>query len=138
MKTLIKIGPYKLLYILLGVSLLYFLIKGFKYAFIGSYVPIVFIVMWILILSWSYAQGGKGHRRALRFWVFLILVWAVIRLGLYGYLQIDSSLTESHLREQFGIVQNAISIGMVFIGFRILRAVKLLKISDTTNDKKEV
>lgn len=132
-----KISPSKMLYALVGVSLCYFLIKGIQYLIIGSYVPMLFILFALGALSWSYNKSGKTHRRALRFWAIVILLWAGVRILLWGYLQIDTKFTESHLREQFSLFQNAISILMLFIGIQILKKTKHLKNDDddSTNEK---
>lgn len=132
-----KISPSKILYTLVGVSLCYFLVKGIQYLIIGSYVPILFILFALGLLSWSYNKSGQTHRKALRFWAIVILLWASIRLLLWGYLQIDTKFTESHLREQFSLFQNAISIIMLVIGIQILKKTKHLKNDDDSTNEKE-
>lgn len=119
-----QISAFKNLYALVGVSLLFFVIKGIRYALIGSYVPLVFILIVIGLLYWSFSGSVKTHRRVLRFWTILILVWSVVRLGLWGYLKVDTNLTESHLREQFGLVQNLISLGMLIAAILTLKEIK--------------
>lgn len=119
-----QITSSKVLYVLLGLSVLFFLIKGVTYAMIGSYVPILFIIVMIAILGWGFSRCSKVHLSIIRFWGILLIAWAIIRLGLWGYLQFDTTLTESHLREQFGLFQNLISIGMLVIGIKLFREIK--------------
>jgi len=127
MKITDKIAASKLMYGFLTVSLVYFLYKGFQYALLGSYVPLLFIGVIGLILVWSFIKSDKAHRRALRFWAILLLIWAIVRLLLGLFLVFDTSLTESHLREQFGVISNVISVLMLIIGIRIFMKVKVKK-----------
>ena len=124
MNILNRIYKTKLLYAMLGVSILYFLIKGFKYLLIGSYVPIVFILMIVLILCWSFSLHLKSHVRVLRFWAIIIIAWAIARFSLWLIFKTDIKLTESHMRDQFGIVQHIISIIMLIIGIGIIKEIK--------------
>mgnify|MGYP000722385210 CR=1 FL=1 len=128
-----QITSSKVLYALLGLSLLFFLIKGIIYALIGSYVPILFILVMIIILSWGFNRCSKVHLSIIRFWGILLIIWGIIRLGLGGYLQFDTNLTESHLREQFGLFQNLVSIGMLVIGIKLFREIK--KTSQHTSNR---
>lgn len=132
-----KISPSKIVYTLVVVSLCYFLVKGIQYLIIGSYVPMLFILFALGLLIWSYNKSGKTHRKALRFWAIVILLWASVRILLWGYLQIDTKFTESHLREQFSLFQNAISIIMLVIGIQILKKTKHLKNDDDSTKEKE-
>ncbi|TMM57360.1 hypothetical protein FEE95_12815 [Maribacter algarum] len=129
MSVLKQMASSKVLYSLLGLSVLFFLVKGVTYASIGSYVPILFITIAIIILGWSFTRCNKVHRHIIRFWAILIILWASIRLVLWIVLEIDTTLTESHLREQFGIVQNIISLLMLLIGIKIIREVKQRKLN---------
>jgi hypothetical protein len=127
MNVLNKIYTSKLLYSILGVSLLYFLIKGLEYLLIDSYVPILFIFTVIVIIFWSFSSNQKNHHRILKFWAILIIIWSISRLGIWLILEIDLNLTESHIREQFGIFQHIISILMLVIGYGIIKETKRSK-----------
>lgn len=119
-----RITSSKSLYLVVGLSLLFFLLKGLNYALIESYIPLLFIIAVIVLLYFSFSASNKAHRRVLRFWAIIILIWAVVRIGLWVYLKIDNNLTESHLREQFGLAQNLISVGMLITGIFILKEIK--------------
>lgn len=138
MIDLSKISATRMLYILVGVSLFYFLVKGFQYLLIGSYIPMLFILFAMGILSWVCVKNGKLNRKTLRFWAILLLIWAIARLFLWGYLQFDKKIPESHLREQFSLVQNVISFLMLFIGIYIFKKAKHLKNQDATHNEKEL
>ena len=122
-----RISQSKNVYALLGVSLLYFLLKGISYALIGSYVPILFITIIMLLFYGSFGARLKKHYQLLKFWAILIIIWAAIRLGLSIILKIDTTLTESHLREQFGMVQLFLSIGMLICGIGIIKKIPSTK-----------
>lgn len=126
-KTIAALQNAKPLYGLLGVSLLFFLIKGVKYAWIGSYVPLLFVSAIIALLAWSITSSASNHYRIMRFWAILIIIWALARLSLWLILQIDQNLTESHLREQFGLFQHIISLFMLGIGVFTIRQIKRQK-----------
>jgi len=121
MEKLSNISKSKLLYVMLGISIVFFFAKGLKYLIIGSYIPIIFILSIISILYWSLMSNNKFHFKVLKFWAILIIVWAIVRLGIWLIFQIDVNLTESHIREQFGIFQHIISILMLIIGIGIIR-----------------
>ncbi len=125
MNSLNKTYSQKSLYTLLGISILYFLIKGFNYLIIGSYVPILFICTAIILLYWSFTSNLKNHYRIVRFWAILIILWALTRLCIWLIFKIDLGLTESHIREQFGVFHHVISTIMLVIGFMILKQLKL-------------
>lgn len=122
-----KVSQSKTLYILLGLSLLYFALKGISYALIGSYVPILFITVVIVFTYISFGAKQKTHYRFVKFWAVLIIIWAVIRLGLSIILEFDTTLTESHLREQFGFIPQLLSIGILIIGIGIFKQLKKQK-----------
>jgi len=127
MNYLRKIENAKPFYLLVGCSMTYFLIKGVQYAFIGSYVPLVFIATILSIFIWSFSWNQKQHYGAVKMWARIIILWALIRIVLSIILQFDHKLTESHLREQFGIFQVGISLVMLGIGIALFINLKRIK-----------
>jgi len=119
-----KIASLKTMYSLLGISLLYFIIKGLDYAIIGSYIPLIFILFWIILIIWSFSFKQKHHLRVLKYWIIMVLIWAVARIGVWIIIHIDTGLTESHLREQFNIFQNCITIVMLVIAINVLKIIR--------------
>lgn len=109
---------------MLNLSLLYFFVKGITYLLIGSYAPILFVVSATILLYWSSTASSHIHRRALKYWAILIIIWATARFGIWLVFQIDTQLTESHIREQFGAIQHIISLLMLIIGLGVIRQVK--------------
>lgn len=118
------ISQFKTLYLPVLVSLAFFFFKGIDYALLGSYVPLIFISVILTLFYLSFSKSIKAHRRVLKFWAVLLLVWASVRIGLRLYLYFDTDLTESHLREQFGLLQNIISVVMLVIGIGIFKQLK--------------
>jgi len=124
MNALNNISVNKKLYLLLGISMLYFVYKGVTYALIGSYVPLVFIMTVLILFYWSLRSTKKVHRSVIRLWSVLIILWSLVRLTLWIGFNLSSSLRESHMREQFTVSQNTLSILMLIAGFLIFRALK--------------
>ena len=127
MSAIKNIQAHKSFVIPLVVTLMFFIVKGIQYAVIGSYVPIAFILVIAFVLYISYKTSAKAFRRMLRFWVFLIILWSVARLFFWVYLEIDTKLTESHLREQFGVFQNILTLGMLVSGILLLKSIKTIQ-----------
>jgi len=91
---------------------------------IGSYVPIVFVLLVIISLYWSFAAKAKIHRRLIRFWAILLILWGAFRFGVWLIFEIDSDITESHIREQFGLFQHLLSLLMLVLGILIIKRLK--------------
>jgi len=104
----------------LAITLLYFICKGIDYLFLGSYIPILFIMIVIALISWSVSSGKRFHFRLVKAWAAFVIIWSLVRLILSLVLLIDQHLSESHLREQFGILQNTISLLMFLMGVGIM------------------
>jgi hypothetical protein len=109
------------LFILTGISIIFFLVKGIQYAIIGSYVPLLMVLIVLGSLYLSFSKSIKAHRAILRIWAVLIIIWAVARFIVWVMFEVDQNLSETHIREQFGIFQHIISIAMLFIGIIIFR-----------------
>lgn len=127
MSTIKNIKTNRLFLLSLVVSVLFFLAKGIQYVAIGSYVPLVFIFSVLIGFYLSYNKSVKAFGRMTSFWAVLIIVWALVRLIFWIYLEIDNNLTESHLREQFGLWENLLSIIMLVIGVVLIRQFKQQK-----------
>ncbi len=112
------------LYFLIGISIVFFFVKGIQYAIIGSYIPLLLVLIILCGLLWSFFKNKNAHRKILNTWGVLIIIWAVARFGVWIMFEIDQSLSETHVREQFGILQHLISIIMLIIGVTILRIKK--------------
>lgn len=116
-----------MMYALIGITILLFLFKGIVYLLIGSYIPLALVAIFSVALFYSLHASTTTHLKVIQAWAIFILVWGTVRFGLWLALQFDQSLTESHLREQFSLIQHFISAVMIFMGFRILKILRRMK-----------
>ncbi|MDO1502309.1 hypothetical protein Q2T40_19415 [Winogradskyella maritima] len=107
--------------ILTGISIIFFLVKGIQYAIIGSYVPLLIVLIVLGSLYLSFLKSKKAHRAILRIWAVLIIIWAIARFIVWMMFEVDQNLSETHIREQFGIFQHIISIVILIIGIMIFK-----------------
>ena len=120
MKGRTTIQANKWFFALLGLSLLFFLIKGLHYVTIGSYLPIVIPVLLLLLL---FTLAAKPWRRLIRTWGVLLILWGLSRLIIELLFQF-APLTETHIREQFTVIQKLISLISVGVGYYLIKRVK--------------
>ena len=86
-----------------GLSLLFFLYKGFIYLIIGSYIPIVLISTIVILIILSSRKSEKSFKRIISIWVTLLVVWSSVRLLFSLINQFLKPIPESHVSEQLGI-----------------------------------
>lgn len=101
MKTTVLLEDRSLLSALL-LSLLFFWRKGIQYALIGSYVPLLFpLVFTGIILLWA-RRGSIRLVLALKTWAVLLLLWAGARILFAAVNLTLQPFNEYHLSKQFG------------------------------------
>jgi|GEM_PF-1070969 len=118
-----NIKAHKLFFALLGLSLTFFMVKGIDYALMGSYVPVLVPVLILLLLL---ILADKPWRRVVRFWSLLLIFWAGGRLLVELLFQF-APVTETHIREQFTLIQKFISLSGLVLGFIMFKKVAELK-----------
>ncbi|MDA9774105.1 hypothetical protein N9B82_04035 [Saprospiraceae bacterium] len=128
MSTLDKIKEDTLAFTLIGASLLFFVYKGVSYFLLGSYVPLIFIAIILALIGLSFKLKIKSQKRILKIWAIIIIIWGLGRLAVLLIFQIDSSLTESHIRDQLGFFQSLFSLLMALAGFLVLKRLKSWRI----------
>ena len=106
---------------LVSASLLFFIYKGISYFLLGSYVPIIFIAIVLIVLLISFNLSAKSQKTILKFWAIFLIIWGLGRLTIWLAFQIASDLTESHMRDQLGLFQNIFSIAMALAGFVVFK-----------------
>lgn len=126
MSFLKHIKNHKKLYLVIAFAIAYFLYKGLIYAFIGSMIPLLVITLMCVLLYKSYLKSMKLHYKVVRFWAVLVLLWAISRLFLWVIFSFNTSLTESHIREQFTILSTLISLIMLTAGWVMFKTSKQL------------
>lgn len=114
-------------WVVLALSLGYFLVKGIRYALIGSSIPLIIILLVMATLILSARRSPKWFRRSLRYWGILLLLWAAGRLLVELLFHLVPSITETHIREQFTIFQKVISILFLLVGVHLVRHSKKQK-----------
>lgn len=123
-------------YSLLGLSLLFFLWKGIRYALIGSYLPLYIGAGASLIVFFSYFISSKLFSITVKVWALFLMFWAIGFIFIEVAFQFSSEVTEAHIRDQFTIVRNLIAFLALFVGiffFRFLRKEKKRKIIASDN-----
>lgn len=118
------INKHKLFFVLLSLSILFFLIKGIRYALIDSVVPLVFITLILFSLITFINNDKKYFRLAIWNWGIILLLWSSFRLIAPILFKLTPNLTETHIREQFTIYEFFISFVMLSIGIYLLKNVK--------------
>ncbi len=110
--------PYS---ILLSLSIILFAFKAFQYAMIGSYIPSLFITFILFLFYLANRSSLKKLSKMLKFWGILLILWSVTRFVIEMTFLFDQNITESHIREQFTLFQNVLTILILFIGIYLLR-----------------
>lgn len=122
-----SIDNNKIFYVLLALSLGFFLIKGINYLFIGSIFPLLIALFILIIIAISFRSSEKKFRRSIQFWAILLILWASVRVLLGVINAFIKPMHESHINEQMGIVGTLISLSGLFIGVYLIKKVKKLK-----------
>lgn len=124
MKTL-KESFKKQPFLLITLSIIYllFLIKGSVYLSIGSPLPFFLSIFFLFLFGLALVKPNKKSRRIIRFFGILMLLWGFTRL-LFAVLFAIAPLTEAHIQEQFSIIENIISLAVLFIGIYTLKKAK--------------
>ncbi len=124
------IARNRLLIALLMLSVLFFIVKGVRYAIIESYVPIIFIASFILLFIIAFKNGYKSLRRMLRVWGVFLLIWAGAVVFVEVAFTLTPSMTEAHIREQFNLLQNLYVALFLFTGIYLLKQAKHISITN--------
>ncbi len=107
-------------WIILVVSLLFFIRKGIQYAIIGSYVPLITIVCILLLLSWC-LRWNKKRRFIIRFWSILLIIWSTVRILLAVANNLLKEISNNHITHQLGIMGLLISLVFLLMGVYLYR-----------------
>lgn len=105
----------------LGLTLLYFLYKGLSYVVIGSYVPLLLIVVVLSLFVFSSYTSEKAFRRTISLWAILIMIWSCVRLLLTLVNQFLKPIPEGHVDGQLGILGALLSLLFLVGGIYLLR-----------------
>ncbi|EAR15040.1 MULTISPECIES: hypothetical protein [Robiginitalea] len=109
-------GEYPRYGLVLANSLLFFLYKGVSYALIGSYIPLLVFLGVLALWYYGLSASGLGARRVARFWAFVLILWASVRLLLAGVNQFMKPVPEGHVAAQLGLGGTLLSLAVLFCG----------------------
>jgi len=115
--------------LLLGLTLLFYLLKGITYALIGSYIPFIFIAIILTLFAYTSKKSPKALRRMIVFWAVVLILWSSIRLLLSIVNFFIMPIPEAHVHAQLGIG------GAVFSLIFLIIAIYLLKFKKRVFDK---
>lgn len=101
----------------LSVSLLFFIIKGVRYALIDSYIPLLFIFFFSVGFSAWFFNRKKIFKIALGSWGVVLMLWSLMRLAIPILMEVAPGVTEAHIRAQFSVVEVLISLWFLGSGW---------------------
>lgn len=102
--------------VILVLSLFLFLIKGFQYAVLGSYIPLVLALV-ICMLFYLNRKKKKALNILIKIWALLIIIWSLLRLLIGTADRFGKELMENHLQENLGVTGSLISLLFLVVGF---------------------
>ena len=109
--------------LLLSISFLFFLVKGIRFALIGSFLPLGIPLGFLLLaLLFHMVRGGIGF--PVKLWAMFLLLWGFIRLGIQAALYFSPQVTEAHIREQLGLGGAILSLTAISLGVYVFRGSK--------------
>lgn len=117
----------KLTLSVLLASSLFFGFKGVRYALISSYVPLIFVVAVLGLFMYSTTLNPKWFKRAINYWGILLILWSLGRFAV-EVLFYFTDLTESHIWDQFTLVQNLLSTLFLFFGLYLVKYQRQLEV----------
>ncbi len=107
--------------LVLGFSLLFFLLKGIQYALISSYIPLFFALTFMILLVYFAGKSVKSLKIVLSVWALMIVTWAFMRLVLGFATNFIRPLSEAHVNEQLGFFGTLWSLLFLAIGIFLIR-----------------
>lgn len=123
METAVLLKDHRLSWALL-LSLLFFWRKGIQYAVIGSYVPLLIILVFTGLFLLLAQRRSSRLFIALRIWAILLVCWAAARI-LFAVVNLTvQPFNEYHLSAQFGwmgLLLSLLILGCAIILFRRIR-----------------
>ncbi len=99
----------------------FFFVKGVWYVLLGSWLPILIILLLMALLVFSAIRSEKAFRKSIIMWSTLMILWAFVRLLLSVADNFIKPIPESHIHEQLGIQDNVLSLIFLISGIYLLR-----------------
>ncbi|MTI26709.1 hypothetical protein [Fulvivirga kasyanovii] len=112
-----KLKTHRLYSLILTLTLIFFLHKGVMYALLGSFVPLLFVLVVSVMFIYKLNKSPKAFSRAIMVWSVILILWAGVRLLLSVVNQFVKPIPEGHVHAQLGLSGSLLSV--VFLGFGI-------------------
>ena len=106
--------------VVLLLTLGYFFYKGVWYWILGSWLPLVIILILLALLVFSAIRSEKAFRKSIILWATLMILWAFVRLVFSVADTFIKPIPESHIHEQLGIQDNVLSLIFLISGIYLL------------------
>lgn len=111
----------RFLFIPLIISLLFFLRKGIQFAWLGSYVPLGFLALFLIPLVATVGSNERLFLRISKIWALVIMVWGIVRIFISVVNYAFPTFDEYHLSSQLGLYGMGLSVLMLGVGIMIMR-----------------
>ena len=102
--------------LILSITLLFFVYKGVHYALIGSYVPLLFIIIILCLLMVGLNKSPNVFKWSVGSWSVLIILWATVRLLLSMANLFVKPVPEGHVDGQLGLASILLSVAFLIAG----------------------
>ncbi|MEO1033660.1 MAG: hypothetical protein AAFX55_19910 [Bacteroidota bacterium] len=120
----------KVIFLPLILSLLFFIRKGIQYALIGSYIPVIVSIIFVVSLILTFNSRKSTFFLVSKIWGIVVIIWAMARVFISVMNNITAVFDEYHLSTQFGILGLLVSAIMVLFGIILVKNSKSEKIKD--------
>ncbi|HEY9116269.1 MAG TPA: hypothetical protein VIN11_00505, partial [Roseivirga sp.] len=105
----------------LGLTLLFFVYKGVLYAALGSFTPLCFIGVFLLLFLYGFKKSIKLFKNSLLAWAILMMLWSGVRLLLSLVNLFVKPIPEAHVSDQLGFLGILLSLLFLIAGVLIKR-----------------
>ena len=113
------------------LSIVFFLRKGIQYSVIGSIIPLVIIIGFIILLMISVQKKKATFILIARIWAIILVIWSAIRFLIsIIHLTIKPFDNSFHMTHQFSRYSIILSILMLTLGVLILRGLNKKRIKN--------
>ena len=121
----------------LVISLLFFLRKGVQYALIGSYIPLLVILVVLGIFAKAILSNPRGLIYMSRIWAAILSLWSIMRI-LFSVVHLTvKPFNEQNLHQQFGFGGLLLSLVVFILAIMIFRNARLKHVRDFMGVKHE-
>lgn len=110
--------------ILFAISVMYFLLKGFQYYTLGSFLPLIVALIGSMLFIFSLTKIKWIKRPVQIIWALFLVVWCLAIVAIEVTLLFSTTVTEAHIRDQMGVKLNVLVLLFLYLAFRLLKKEK--------------